>query len=169
MLKLLDRLCTALAVVAGGLLLFMTFSICYSILTRALGVSSPIWVVQSSEYSMLWMAFLGTAWLLIKDKHISIQIVTSRLSERNKRRFRLLHNGVGFLVCAGFTYYCSLSTWDQFVRKIIDIQAVSVPRAYVIFVIPLGFLLLSLQFIRRFVAELRQSKNLAKDGQHRTG
>ena len=169
MIKLLDRLCSALAVVAGGLVLFMTFSICYFIFTRTVGVSSPIWVVQFNEYTMLWIAFLGTAWLLAKDKHISIQIVTSRLSDRGKRIFRTIHDGAGLLVCLGFFYYCSLSTWDHFMRKIIDVQAVDVPKAYIVSVIPFGFLLLSLQFIRRLVEDLRLPKNRAKDGGPRIG
>jgi TRAP-type C4-dicarboxylate transport system permease small subunit len=169
MIKLLDRLCTALAVVAGGLVLFMTFSICYFILTRTLGVSSPIWVVQFNEYTMLWIAFLGTAWLLSKDKHISIQIVTSRLSERGERIFRTIHDGVGLLLCMGICYYCSISTWDHFVRKIIDVQAVDVPKAYIISVIPFGFLLLSLQFIRRLVEDFRPPQKRAKDGRPRVG
>jgi TRAP-type C4-dicarboxylate transport system permease small subunit len=169
MVKILDRVCTALAVVAGALILFMTFSISYFILTRATGVPSPIWVVQFNEYSMLWIAFLGTAWLLGKDRHISIQIVTSRLSERGKRIFRAIQDVAGFLVCLGFCYYCSFSTWDYFVRNIIDVQAVDVPRAYVVSVIPFGFLLMALQFIRRLVEDIRWLQDRTQEGQIRMG
>ena len=115
------------------------------------------------------MILLGTAWLLEKDKHISIQIVTTRLSERGKKIFRTIQDGVGLLVCMGFFYYCSLSTWDHFVRKIIDVQAVDVPKAYIVSVIPFGFLLLSLQFIRRLVEDLRLPKKRAEDGRPRVG
>ena len=132
-------------------------------------MSSPIWVVQFNEYTMLWIAFLGTAWLLAKDKHISIQIVTSRLSERGKRIFRTIHDGAGLLVCMGMFIYCSLSTWDHFVRKIIDVQAVDVPKAYIVAVIPFGFLLLSLQFIRRLVEDLKLPKRRAENGRPHVG
>lgn len=149
MVKLLDRVCTAMAVAAGALFLFVTFSICYSILTRAVHLPSPIWIIQFNEYAMLWITFLGTAWLLQKNKHISIHIVTSRLSIKTERIFKIGHDLLGLLLCLAFCYYCSLSTWEQYSRHIIDVQAIDVPKALVVMVIPIGFLLLFLQFVRQ--------------------
>ncbi len=156
MIKLLDRLCSGLAVVAAGLFLFCTFSICYSILTRSLRIMGPIWVVQFNEYAMLWITFLGTAYLLMRNRHVSIQIVTGRLGERGKLLFGLAHNLLGLILCAGLCYFCSSSTWEHIERNVIDVQAVDVPKGYVLMVIPFGFLLLSLQFLRRFIEGLRK-------------
>jgi TRAP-type C4-dicarboxylate transport system permease small subunit len=151
--KILDRLCASLAVISGALFLFITFSICYSILTRSIGVPTPIWVVQFNEYALLWITFLGTAWVLAKDKHISIHIITSKLSERGKRKARAIQDAAGSLMCIGFCYYCSISTWEHFERHIIDVKGVDVPKAFVLCVIPLGFFLLSLQFLRRLAED----------------
>jgi TRAP-type C4-dicarboxylate transport system permease small subunit len=150
-IKLLDKVCTGLAVVAAALFLFCTFSICYSILTRSMRIMGPIWVVQFNEYAMLWITFLGTAYLLMKNRHASIQIITSRLSEKGKHFFGQAHNLLGVVLCAGLCYFCFTSTWEHFARNVIDVQAVDVPKGYILLVIPLGFLLLSLQFLRRFV------------------
>jgi len=154
--KALDRLCTGLAVVAATLFLFCTFSICYSILTRSMRIMGPIWVVQFNEYAMLWITFLATAYLLMKNKHASIQIVVGRLGERGKRFFGLAHNLVGLILCAALTYFCFSSTWEHIVRKVIDVQSVDVPKGYILAVIPFGFLLLSLQFLRRFIEGLKR-------------
>ena len=147
-------MCTAFAVVAGALFLFVTFSICYSILTRAIHAPSPVWIIQFNEYSMLWITFLGTAWLLHRDKHISIEIIMVRLSEKAKRVFSVCHDILGMLLCLAFFYYCSISTWEQYSRHIIDVQAIDVPKAFVVAIIPIGFLLLSLQFIRKLLEDL---------------
>ena len=155
MIKLLDRVCGGLAVVAATLFLFCTFSICYSIFTRAVGASSPIWIVQFNEYAMLWTTFLGTAYLLLRNRHASIQIVTSRLDEKGKRFLTRFHNLLGMFLCMVLCYFTSASTLDHIARKVIDVQGVDVPKGYVLTIIPLGFFLLSLQFLRRFIQGLK--------------
>jgi TRAP-type C4-dicarboxylate transport system permease small subunit len=154
-IRLLDRVCTALAVVAATLFLFCTFSICYSIFTRSLGLPSPIWVVQFNEYAMLWLTFLGTGYILMKNRHVSIQIVTSRFGDKGRRIMGQIHNLLGMLLCMALCYFTWLSTWDHIVRNVIDVQAVDVPKGYIILIIPVGFLILVLQFLRKLVQGLR--------------
>jgi len=120
-IRILDKVCTALAVVAATLFLFCTFSICYSIFTRSLGLPSPIWVVQFSEYAMLWITFLGTAYLLLQNRHASIQIITGRLGQKGKAWMGQIHNLLGTLLCLGLFYFCLSSTWEHFVRKVVDV------------------------------------------------
>jgi TRAP-type C4-dicarboxylate transport system permease small subunit len=154
-IRILDWACAALAVVASSLFLFLTFSICYSIFTRTLGLPSPVWTVQYDEYAMLWITFLGTAWLLARNRHVSIELVVSRFGEKGKRVFGTIHDFLGVILCVTLCYYSALCTWDHFRRGVIDVQGVDVPKAYILAVIPLGFLLLSLQFIRRIVDDFR--------------
>lgn len=118
-------------------------------------IMGPVWIVQFNEYAMLWITFLGTAYLLMMNRHASIQIVVGRLGEKGKRYFGLAHNLLGLVLCLGLTYFCTSSTWEHFARNVIDVQAVDVPKGYILLVIPLGFLLLSLQFLRRFVEGLK--------------
>ena len=75
--RFLDRILTGMAVLAGLLLLFITFSISYGIFTRALGFQSPVWTIQFNEYSLLWMTFLGSAWVLNRRKHVAVDVITS--------------------------------------------------------------------------------------------
>jgi TRAP-type C4-dicarboxylate transport system permease small subunit len=154
-IKLLDRVCAGLAIVAASLFLFLTFSICYTIFTRTLGIPSPVWTVQFDEYSLLWLTFLGTAWLLSRNRHVSIELVVSRLNEKGKKVLGAVNDLLGLILCATICYYSWICTWDHFRRNVIDVQGVDVPKAYVIVVIPLGFLLLFLQFFRRIVEDFR--------------
>jgi TRAP-type C4-dicarboxylate transport system permease small subunit len=160
--RVLDQLLAFLAALAGLLLLFVTFSISYTILARFVGFASPVWVVQFNEYALLWMTFLGTAWLLTKDKHVSIDLVTRLLPVFGRVILSLLHNAVGAILCAVFTWYGTLVTWDQFQRGVTDVQAIDFPKYLVLAVIPLGFFLLAVQFLRRFISILRKSQ----DGNH---
>jgi TRAP-type C4-dicarboxylate transport system permease small subunit len=155
----LDKLLAFLAGLAGLLLLFITFSISYTILARFVGFASPVWVVQFNEYALLWLTFLGTAWLLAKDKHVSIDLVTRLLPVYGRVILSLLHNLAGAVLCAVFTWYGTLVTWDQFQRGVTDVQAIDFPKYLVLMVIPSGFFLLTVQFLRRFVSILRRFRN----------
>lgn len=154
LIKLLDKVCQLCAVIGALLLLFVTFSIAYSIITRQMGLGSPIWVFQFNEYSLLWITFLGTAWLLAENKHVKISLLTTFLGERVNKALDIMHNIVGFGLCGVLAWYGFFSTQDNLVRNVIDTQAVDVPKWIILAVIPFGFVLLSLQFLRKLYISL---------------
>ena len=154
--NLFDTLLNAMAFIAGVLLLFVTFSISYTILSRMAGFNSPVWVVQFNEYALLWITFLGTAWALARNKHVSIDLLTSRFSPKNQHYFKLFHGVLGTLICLVFFWYGYGVTMGQFKRGIIDVQAVDVPKYLVLIIIPVGFILLAVQFLRLFFETLKK-------------
>jgi C4-dicarboxylate transporter DctQ subunit len=155
--RLLDRILTGMAVLAGLLLLFMTFSISYSIFTRALGFQSPVWTVQFNEYSLLWMTFLGSAWVLRRRKHVAVDVVTGRLEPKGRRIADVVHSLLGAGVCGILCWYSSLMTLNFFQRGVTDVQAVDMPKCLILLVIPAGFLVITAQFFRNLAASLRRS------------
>jgi C4-dicarboxylate transporter DctQ subunit len=157
-IKALDRVCTFLAVLSGLIVVFVTLSIGYSILSRATGLPGAVWVVQFNEYALLWMTFLGTAWLLARKKHISVHIILQRLSEKNKKRVAVVHALMGMVLCGLFCWFTAFTTIEKIGRNVIDVQAVDIPIGYVLIVIPLGFLLLFLQFIRNLVEAVHTTR-----------
>jgi C4-dicarboxylate transporter DctQ subunit len=162
--RLLDKVCGLLAVLAGLLLLFITFSIGYSIFVRQVNLPSPVWVVQFNEYALLWITFLATAWILFKDKHVSIQILSERLSERGQKILVLIQSAMGLGLCSILCYFGSYTTLEQYSRKVINVQAVDVPQALVIMIIPIGFFLLSLQFLRKLITGLTSLRSHQASG-----
>ncbi|MBW2138311.1 MAG: TRAP transporter small permease [Deltaproteobacteria bacterium] len=149
--KFLDRVCRAIAVIACFLLLFMTFSIGYSIFTRSLDLPTPVWVVQINEYVLLWITFLATSWILRKGGHVSIQLVVQRLGVTSRKVLSLIHCVLGLAVSATLTWFGYYTTRNHFVRGVIDVGSVDVPKAWVLAIIPVGFLFLTLQFLRKLV------------------
>lgn len=161
--RLFSRLITWLVVLAGLLLLFICFSICYSIFTRSLGLPSPVWILQFNEYALLWITFLGTAWALDRGKHVSVDLLTVRMGERTKTYFNLAHGIMGIAVCTVLLWYGSVTTWGHFQNGITDVKAVDVPKYLILIVIPIGFLTLSFQFLKQFFStwkELRKKPTL---------
>ena len=155
MLTLLDRVCGFFALLGALLLVFITASIGYSIVARLTEIPNPIWIVQFNEYALLWITFLGTAWLLAENKHISLSVVTDRLGPKANRILNVCNNLAGTVLCGIFSWYGYATTRDHIARGVIDTMAVDVPKGYVLAIIPLGFFLLALQFLAKFVQTLR--------------
>jgi C4-dicarboxylate transporter, DctQ subunit len=161
--KVLDGILNVMGVLAGIVLLFITFSISYSIFTRFFGFQTPVWTVQFNEYALLWMTFLGTAWALRRQKHVSLDLIQSRLTPSARRRLEWAHSLVGILLCGVLCWYSAKATWSHFIRGIIDIKGIDVPKFIVISVIPFGFFLLILQFVRNLVSGSPETEEQAGD------
>jgi len=165
--RILDRILAGMAVLAGLLLLFITFSISYSIFTRALGFQSPVWTVQFNEYSLLWMTFLGSAWVLSRRKHVAVDIITARLGTGGRKTAEVVHSLLGMGVCGVLCWYSSLMTLNLFQRGVTDVQAVDMPKYLVLIVIPVGFLVLTAQFFRNLAASLGRTREVTQEGETR--
>ena len=161
--RIFHKIISGFAALAGLLLLFICFSICYSIFTRSTGLPSPVWILQYNEYALLWITFLGTAWALARGKHVSVDLLTGRMGQRTRKYFNLAHGMMGFAVCIVLLWYGTVTTWGHFQNGIIDVKAVDVPKYLILMVIPIGFLTLCFQFLRQFFSvlkDLRKKPNL---------
>ena len=166
MARMLNRICSAMAVLGGLLLLFITFSIAYSIVTRKLDLPTPVWVVQFNEYALLWVPFLATAWILSRVQHVSVQFLVLYLGRKGRRRLDIVHSFMGMILCGIFCWYGILTTWDHYLRGVTDVASVDVPKAYVLVIIPVGFFFLTLQFLSQFlVGLLGKEKDYDEDRQ----
>ena len=154
MARTLNRVCSAMAVLGGLLLLFITFSIAYSIVTRKLNLPTPVWVVQFNEYALLWVPFLATGWILSRNQHVSVQFLVQYLGRKGRKILDIIHSLVGMVLCGIFCWCGIHTTWDHYVRGVIDVASVDVPKAYPLLIIPVGFFLLTLQFLSKFLAGL---------------
>ena len=156
--KSLDRIQKAFALIAGLLLLFVALSTCVAIVLRFIKIPVPLWSVQFNEYSLLWITFLGGAWLLRRGRHVSLDIVTRRLKPRGVKILSVIHGIMGLGVCGLLTWITGTVTWDNFQRNVMDVRAVDVPKYLILGVVFLGFALLTLEFLNDVFRNARQLK-----------
>ena len=60
-----DKLLDIMAGMAGVILVFICAAVCYTIGMRYLFHATTIWIMQTTEYALLWIVFLATTWLLL--------------------------------------------------------------------------------------------------------
>ena len=81
---ILDRLNSAMAWSAAVAILFMMFAISYAVMMRYVWNKPVPWIVEISSYLMLYITFLGTAWLQRKGGHVEVDLFTGRLKPRTR-------------------------------------------------------------------------------------
>jgi TRAP-type C4-dicarboxylate transport system permease small subunit len=152
---IVDVIMESMAYLAGIIILAITLFVSGSAIVRYLGFRPPIWTLQYTEYGLLWITFLGAAWLLREGGHIRIDTVISRLYPKTLRKVEIIDDILGFIVSVVIFWFGTIHTIDLFQRGIMEVKGTIVPKFPLFLIIPLGGLTLSLQFGRQFFRKMR--------------
>jgi C4-dicarboxylate transporter DctQ subunit len=151
-----DRLLDILVALAGIIASFITVAVCVGILSRYF-LNRPIsWVVEISEYGLLYITFLVAAWVLRHEQHVSVDLVYNRLSPRNKAIASIFTSIVAGFVFLIITIYGFKVTKNQFDTKYFTPTILEAPKFVVTLIIPVGTFLLLIQIIRRIYRHLNE-------------
>lgn len=144
-----------MAVIAAVMIIFMMFAICYAVTTRFLWNEPIPWVVEVSSYLMLYITFLGMAWLQGKNGHVRIDLFTSRMSNRTTALLDGFTSLGGLAVGLVLAWKGTAVTIDYFQRDVTVIGILNTPQYVLMGIIPIGGALLLLQFILRTLRSFR--------------
>jgi len=146
-----DRINRVLAAIACAFLVLITLAICTEIVTRsALDISNP-WLVELSEITLLYVTFLAAGWVLGNDKHVALDLLLNHISARAAQRLHLALSLLAALACFIVTWFGLLTVIDQFQNDIREPTIMAPLTFWITMVVPFGFVLLGVQFLRRGV------------------
>lgn len=146
---LLDRLNAVMAWIAALMVIFMMFAISYAVVARYFWGQSVPWVIEVSSYLMLYITFLGTAWLLSQNGHVEVDLVLNNLKPRTAAGFRAVTSIAGALVSLVLAWQGAVVTIDYFQRDVTVMGILNTPEWMLLGVIPLGGFLLFIVFLVR--------------------
>ena len=155
----LDKIIDTFAFLAGILLAFILASVSIEVSMRYF-LNRPLqWVIELTEYALLYITFLGTAWVLKQERHISVDVFLVLFGERIRAALGILSSLIGIVVCLLLVWFGFETAWDHHVRGVYNPTVLEFPKAPVIVIIPVGSMFLLLQFIRRGRAFLTKFRN----------
>ena len=141
-------LVNAMAWLAGFLMVGMMLSICVDVIVRNLGFQSSAHLFTFTEYALLMVPCLGAPWLVREKGHVYVEIFLMSVGERF-RRVMTFAVGLGcVLVCGLIAWYGFDVTWTNYVRSDVDVRSMDMPRWMVVIFIPIGFLMMGIEFLR---------------------
>jgi C4-dicarboxylate transporter, DctQ subunit len=150
-----DAVVDGLAVLAGILLVLGMLSVSLDVVMRYFFTRPLFWVDELAEYSLLWITFCGTTWLLKQDDgHVVVDILGSRINPRKRSILTAFACIVGGFVSIILTYYSVKTTYGLFARGIYNPTLLEIPKGAVAVIIPVGSFMLCVQFIRNFFRHL---------------
>ncbi|RXT08038.1 TRAP transporter small permease [Ammoniphilus sp. CFH 90114] len=156
--KALDWAENTFALIGGALLVFSMFSIAAEVISRYFFNYSLIWVNEISEYILLYIPFTGAAWLLRQKGHVTVDLIDQFLSERMKVLNNVFISLIGLFVSGILIWYGFTTMMDILARDIRSLSVLQIPQAYVIVIIPLGSLLMFLEFTRMLYRSVSATK-----------
>jgi len=157
-----DWILDSLSVLIGAITLIVMFSVCVNVIMRY-AFNRPIMGVEEiTEHLLVFITFFGSAWLLRKEGHVKVDVVLVMLNRKTQACLELITSVLGIAVCVTMIWYGWKVTWVNFVEKQYFPTILELPKAPVLAFIPLGSLLLLVQFIRRSAINLREMMSSEK-------
>jgi TRAP-type C4-dicarboxylate transport system permease small subunit len=136
-----------LAGAAMVVLSLIIFSVCLEIVMRYFLNRPLFWVVELTEYGLLYVSFLGAAWLLRQGGHVQVDIMIDLINDRWRKRCTVFSSAMGLAVSLVLTVFGAIVTYDHLVRGIYKPTVLEFPTGVVLLVVPLGSFFLSARFL----------------------
>jgi len=144
---ILEQINNAMAWIAALAIIFMMFAISYAVMMRYIWNKPVPWIVEISSYLMLYITFLGTAWLQRKGGHVEVDLFIGRLKPRSRAVLKAVTSLGGALVGFILAWKGALVTVDYFQRDVTVIGILDTPQFLLMGIIPIGGLLLLVEFL----------------------
>jgi len=138
-----------MAVIAAATLVAMTLSVVYEVVMRYVFGKPTSWVIDLSEYALLFCLFFATAWVLSKDAHIKMDIFLMLCPPKVVRLLALVASIIGSFSCAVFFCVAVIAVWEAYRDGDVIWRSVIVPKWLVWSAMPIGSFFLTIEFIRR--------------------
>ena len=156
---ILDRTIDSLAVFTQALVILIMLVVCADVFLRYFFNSPMFWVLESTQFALVFITFLGAAWVLKIDGHVRMDIVINRFSQRTQTRVNIVTSILCAIICLVVTWYGAVVWWDYLQIDFIYPGSLKIPAYLLEFVIPMGGLILSIQFLRKTYNYIERLKN----------
>lgn len=153
-----DRLLDLLMIIGAALIVFDVFAVSLDVMVRYIFGFTYVQLFETVEFTLLWMTFLGTAWLLRERGHVRVELVVSKLSPENRSKFELVVYIAVILLLSILAVYSAKMVIEH-VGSGAKLAGVMRPKRWVVeIIIPIGFMFMLVEAIREFVLTLRNIK-----------
>jgi C4-dicarboxylate transporter, DctQ subunit len=149
--KTYDALLYGMAYLAAFLIAAMMVIITLDVALRNLGYQSSAHFFTFTEYALLIVPCMGAPWLVREKGHIYVEILFMHLKPA-ARKWLLRFIGVACIaVCLVIAWYGFGITISDFINNEKDVRSFDMPRWMIVGWIPLGFLMMAIEFARYVV------------------
>ena len=144
-----DRMTTYSSTLAGAMLVFIMLSVSVDVIRRKTFGSSAVWIMEVTEYLLLFLTMLGSARVLREEGHVKVDLVLNRLHPRPKAILNLSTSVLALASLLIVEYYSIETTISYFKLRYFTPTPLRLPQAAIMAIIPVGILMLLIQLLKR--------------------
>ena len=143
------------AIIAAGLLFGIASIVCFEVAGRALGAPSRLWVIEVSEYALLFITFLGAPYLLQLNRHVVMDLLVDRLTGRRRQISQVVNALIGLAVCVVLTIVGIQVVLDQLDLGTREVTVLRPLSWWITAAMPIGTGLMAVQFLDAVIRALQ--------------
>ena len=144
-----DGALNTMTFVSGILLIAVMILVTVSVIMRYFFHRPLGWAVEVAQYMVVYITYLVTAWTLRRDGHVKMDIILMAFSRRTQGLINTVTFSVSTILCLMITFFGVRVTWELYQTDYFTPTVLMLPQCIFTGVIAFGFLMLSIQFMRR--------------------
>ncbi len=145
--RLFSRMNLICAGAGAAILFFVASIILWEVLSRSIFDQSRLWVIEVSEYSLLFITFLGAPYLLEKNMHVVLDLVYDSLGPTWRRIATVTNASIGLAICAILTVVGIMVVIDQYEVGVRQTTVMAPYSFWITAALPFGMFLMGFQFL----------------------
>lgn len=146
--KIFDRILDIGAGASGVILMLIMLVVSVKVFFRYVLTIGIVGIDELSGLALLYITFFAGGWVLKHGGHVIIDLLSSRFTPRIRRWLGFITSIIGMVLCAVLMWYGTAAMVDLWQKGIVTPTELELSRAAIISVIPFGFMLLAIQFLR---------------------
>ncbi|MEM9104679.1 MAG: TRAP transporter small permease subunit [Pseudomonadota bacterium] len=147
-MRIIDRICDFLAILAGIYLVAIMLGIVFSATVRTLGFSGSSHIFTFAEFGLLYIVMGASPWLVREKGHVFIELLTAAVPARVQPGLSRCVSGLCVLVCVVLTYYTFQATAKAYQFGDAEMRSLDMPKFLLLGAMPICFGLMAVQFGR---------------------
>lgn len=144
-----NRILSACASLSAAIIGAVVLLVSYDVIARNLGLWSPTWIVDVTEYALPLATLLIAPWLTARGEHIKIDLVAMVLPASSLAKLDRATSLGCAAICTVITWFGVNVTMEAYETGALVIKNVVFPEWWVYAPLPVCFALLSFECLRR--------------------
>ena len=147
-MRIIDRICDFLAIVAGIYLVGIMLGIVFSATARTLGYSGSSHIFTFAEFGLLYIVMAASPWLAREKGHVFIELLTAAVPKNVQPILSRCVSALCVIVCLVLTFYTFQATERAYQFGDAEMRSIDMPKYLLLGAMPICFGLMAIQFGR---------------------
>lgn len=160
-----DKTITVMMAASAILILIDALAITIDVLLRYAFSITYIGIFELSEFSLLWMTFLGAAYIMRNNGHVRVDAIVNLLKPKHGAIANAVGSVISMFILIVMTFYSAKLTLHDYQTNFTLSGILQPAKWFVEIIIPIGFFILFLQLLRNSYKQFISLKALSKGEQ----